>query len=196
MRRLLDDEYSPYRFREDELRDYSLEAVLAVYKERPDAQIDKYGRLRKESTVYDYTESAYYLGEYDRIQGWDRYASRIIYVKQTATAVITFYPTSADRTANTNSVATVTDADSVGIKSIREANSSKWDGSVGIEEVAALNATWDVEVTELEYELEDIFKEAVIEYVVARCYGQDNADTYNGEKELKHNKAFMRELRE
>jgi hypothetical protein len=194
MRSLLDDEYSPYRFREDELRDYSLKAVTQIGKIRPDSKIDKYGRIRKENTVYDYTDTEYYLDEYDRILNWDRYANRFLYAKQTATAVITFYTSDANRTAGTNEVATVEDADSIGIKSVREANDSKWDGSIDVTKVAALNATWDVEATENAYALDDIFKEAVIYYVVARCYGQDNADTFNGDKEKKHDKQFMREL--
>jgi len=194
IRKLLGDE-SPYRYAEEDLRQQSIIAVRYIHSKRPDLKISDDGlSARSTGSPFSYTVSQY-LKNYENILGWDRITNPDIFLRKTDSDTITIYPTDADRTADTNALATLENADSVGAKRVVEANSSGWSGTAYVQQDMANSTDWDVEAKEAAYEIDDRYEEAVKYFVVSRSFLPDSEDTGDTNFQQKHWTLFLNEIK-
>lgn len=101
--------------------------------------------LQGTNTLPSYTESGghdLYTSGYQNITGWNEITYPTLYLKYSSTT-LSIYPTSADRIAGTNKLAHCT-ASTVGVKNLIEDNSSGFDGTITVGQVATSGDTWEV----------------------------------------------------
>jgi hypothetical protein len=195
IRELLNDKETPYRFGNELILEYVVEAFREIHRLRPDTRIDSSGDLQYINALYTYTDTQTYMSNYQHIIGWDKYANVALYFKMTSSSVCTIYPSATDRTNDTNSLATIANCDSTGVKVVTEANDSGFNGRVTIDSVAPDTTTWDVSVVEAQIDMDDIFISPVIDFVVARCFDIDSEDLADRQLAEKHYAKFMRGIK-
>ena len=177
IRRYLNDDVSPYRYEDTLIYQFVSDGIRDTHRLRSDSRVGSDGLAPFEG-LFDYTQSSYMDG-YSGIVGWNRRDNSTLYIGMTAPDVATFYLTSADRTADTNSVAMVSGCSTAGTKAVAEANSSGWGGTVEVLSISSSVTTWDVKATENAIPLDDIFREAIVHFAVAKCFDIDAEDQNN-----------------
>ena len=196
IRRLLNDtNSSSYRYTTVQIEDYARDTLSDILRLRPDAAIGEDGTVGSYLDLYDYTESAQVavLDEFQRITGWDKLTYPVAYLKATSASVITVYPSDTDRTNGTNSLATISGADSVGIKAVAAANSSGWGGVVKVTYPATNGQSWNLTVTEVEL-FDRIFRNAFIYNILHKCFLADSEDTGDAGRAVQYAQLFTQHL--
>jgi len=194
LRGLLNDtDSTAYRYDTTRIEDYARSAVREISSLRPDLLIDEYGAWQRYTDIYSYTESAQsaVLDEFQRITGWDKYSYPVLYLTATSGSVITAYPTDADRTATTNSMATISGCDSVGVKTVAEANSSGIAGVVKVTYPATSGEDWNITVTETEL-FDDSVRMAFIYYIIYLCFLADSEDVGDSNRSAQYMQLFQK----
>ena len=190
VRFLLTDTVATYRWSDANLALWANEGIEDIRDKRPEARYSNEGIFIPfeeitDTGYYEYTEHSD-TKDYDEITGWNKTTYGALYVKATSATVMTGYPSSADRTADTNSLYTTTDGDVVGQKDVTAANASGFGGTVTVTLAITSGETWDITATEKELQLDDLFKQPLLDYVCYRAFQQDSDDTFNKSRSQEH----------
>ena len=192
---LNDTDSSAYRYTRSMFEQFARDAVREIHRVRPDAKIgeDSYDEF---VDIYSYSESAtpQYLGEYQRITGWDKVSYPVLYAHADASNGILFYPTSADRTSVTDALGSISGADLVGTKLIVEDNSSDFGGVVTVTYTPTALDDWNITASEAELPLDNSFREAAVYFILFKCFDIDSEDTGDSNLSAKYRSLFTQSL--
>jgi len=191
IRDLLNDKTTPYRFGDELILEYVVEALREIHRLRSDTRIDSRGQVQFIDECYAYTPTESYLIDYDKIVGWDRNNGSTLYFKMlTATSSIGVY-TSSDNRILEEDVALIANSGSIGVKTVLEENDSGFSGRVKVIEPPALEETWEVSVVESAMDLDELFISPIINFVVSRCFDIDSEDLEDSQLSQKYYQKFM-----
>lgn len=187
------DSANGYRFSKPELADYLDKAIKNIRRDRPDSRRDANGNPVDYDGLWEYTESGsntYKISGYGNIEGWDKDSVAKLYFGCTATGLIKIYPSSSDRTADTNELAWINFSTAGERRRVIEKNSSAFGGSVEIIDAPSSGDTWEVDVIEAEIPLDNIFYLPAMHYAVYLAFEDDNEDTYNANRAGYHRNEY------
>jgi len=192
-RRLLNDSVTPYRYSNAVIEQFTKRGIGEIHSLRPDARINSRGGVYADIDLYEYTASSH-MDEYGGIGGWNRRDNATIYFGAISSDTVRIYLTDADRTSDINPVAEIDRTDSYGIRHVKEANASKWNGTVLVLTGISNGTTWEVSADLKSLALDDLFMRPLINFVVSRCYDVDSEVTENAALANKYYSMFRSEV--
>ena len=175
-RAILNDDISPYRYDNALVEQFVRRGVNEIHRSRSDSRINDRGEIYSSENLFEYTASSY-MDEYSRITGWDKIGMGTLYFGADSANTVRIYPTSADRTADTNHYAVINSTDEYGLKPVIAANDSGFGGSILVLSAIADTTAWDVEAQMLDIPLDDMFMRPLINFTVSRCFDIDAEDS-------------------
>lgn len=189
-RLILRDKAYPYRWQDETVVRYVNDGVKEIRRMRPDAQIDANGDLYTYSDIsltapFTYTEvdANNRFSGYDGIGGWARNTFPTLYFSVVSASDVRIYATSEDLALSRDYVGSF-DASSTGLKSItpalRRGVISGFGGSVNVTSTPSAGNTATITAVNPTMCIDDeIYDDALANYVASGCLAEDSDDTQN-----------------